>query len=175
MKKAGAAQFLRCFEMQGRRRWVFWGMTAVAALAMGLFTGIELDSARAGGISQTPGGNIVTANEAGDVLYEWILTPGHAEVVRYSYATGKAERRALTEQEAAPVPEEKPTPPPAEVEKPEICITGVIWVADPEKRVAIINGAPVREGEIFETKSGKRYRVTEIKKTDEVAYEEVKD
>lgn len=161
--------------MTRAQRWILFLSVPLAGFAAGTFFGLELDAARAGGVCQTPGGNFITANADGDVIHEWITTPGRAQVIRYSFATGKAERKLLVHEEATPAETEKPAAPPAAEEGPEVVISGVIWVSDPEKRVAIINGSPIREGEIFTTRSGRRYRVTEIKKSDEVAYEEVKD
>ncbi|MHC4781029.1 MAG: hypothetical protein ACYTFG_20845, partial [Planctomycetota bacterium] len=59
-------------------------------------------------------------------------------------------------------------------EQPEIVISAVIWTPDPLNRVAIINGETVREGEIFTTRTGKKYKVTEIKRSKDVEYHEVK-
>jgi hypothetical protein len=157
--------------MNRNKRLAALATAALAGIALGVFAGSGIVPALAGGVCRGAEGVTYTSNDAGDVLYEWHTERGKAQVIRYDYNTGTAIRRILVYREAEPTPE--PEKPAVEGEKPEIVITGVIWVADPEKRVAIINGKTYREGEVFVTRTGRRFRVLEIKRTEDVKYEEV--
>jgi hypothetical protein len=146
---------------------------AFAGLLAGVLLGTGILPAMAGGVCPGGIGVYYTSNEEGDTLFEWHTERGKAQVIRYGYSSGAAVRKILVFKEADAGAE--PEKPALEGEKPEIEISGVIWVADPEKRVAIINGAAVREGETFTTRTGRKYIVKEIKRSDEVVYEEVKE
>jgi hypothetical protein len=150
------------------------GMAAAAALGLALAFLAEraIPPAQAGGVCEaSPRNTYVTSNQDGNVLYEWTLGPNPRVVIYYALE-GLCVHKDL---HAAPGEKE---PKPREVvpgqEGPEIVISGVIWTPNAETRIAIINGKSVREGEIFETRSGKKYKVVEIKRTEEVDYVEVK-
>jgi hypothetical protein len=146
----------------------------LAGFGLAVLAGFVAAPARAGGVcSTTAAGTYVTSNQEGDTVYEWSLNGERASVTRYNFQSGKAIQKVLgfvstaggkavrQPTEAGPVA--------------EIVISGVIWTPDPANRVAIINGKTVREGEVFVTRSGKKYRVIEIKRSDEVEYREVKE
>jgi hypothetical protein len=90
-------------------------------------------------------------------------------VLAYDFESGTYVRRELSLPAV-----EKPTEKPKKGKPKEINISGTIWTPEPAERVAIINGKTYREGETFTTKSGRRYKIIEIKPTNEVVYEEVK-
>ena len=146
----------------------------LAGFGLAVLLGFDAAPARAGGVcSTTAAGTYITSNQEGDTVYEWTLGEDRASVIRYNFQSGKAVQKDLgfvhtaggravrQPSEAGPLS--------------EIVISGVIWTPDPANRVAIINGKTVREGEIFVTRSGKKYRVIEIKRSDDVEYREVKE
>jgi hypothetical protein len=149
---------------------------AFAAVVLGLGLGFVLERAippaNAGGVCE---GSLrhtyVTSSEDGSALYEWNVGPSPAVVI-YDARMGTAWRKDLRPKEGEAAPPRKA--PGAEGETPDIVISGVIWTPNAEDRVAIINGKSVREGEVFETKSGKKYKVVEIKRNEEVETVEVK-
>ncbi|GEM_PF-3057667 len=154
----------------------------LAGFALAALFWADLSPAQAGGVCGKSNTAFITSGNDGQVLYEWNLGTKPPTVTRYHYPSGTFTRKTLTEAEAEAekaVPPVDTQAPPAEgaepAEKPEIEITGVIWTPNPATRVAFINGKTVQEGEIFETVSGKRYRVIEIKRTRDVVYREVED
>ena len=145
----------------------------VIAVAAGLVAGLALERslprADAGGVAQMSGFGYVTSTHDGGAIYQWNLEGRAPKATKYDFETGTIVKRDLREVEAPPV--KTADKPPAET--PEIHVSGVVWTPDPETRFAIINGKTVREGDVFETRSGKKYKVIEIKKSDDVEYREV--
>lgn len=147
----------------------------VAGFVAAVLIGVDLAPAEAGGVAPVEGRTtFLTSSESGSTVYLWNLTPDESDVVRFDFTRGEAVHKTLTVR-AEGGKEPGQIEETIERETPEIDITGVIWTSDPETRVAIINGEPVREGETFRTRTGKTYRVTRIHRTEEVEYEEVKD
>jgi hypothetical protein len=141
--------------------------TAVALVLLGLWNAPE---ARAGGVCRGNMGDFISSDDSGTRLYVWSLGTNPPQVYAYDFDTGTYTHKDLS------LPRLRKPPPPEE-KKPdkEINVSGTIWTPDPEERVAIINGKTYREGEVFTTKSGKKYKIIEIKPTNEVEYKEIKD
>ncbi|MHC5038836.1 MAG: hypothetical protein ACYTHM_16120 [Planctomycetota bacterium] len=163
--------------MNRKLRILTLGLLPLAGFGLCLVLGFDLTPARAGGLCPSHAqGTYITSNAEGNTVYAWSLSEKEPTVVCYNYQTGLAVRKSLKSlseggaKEKGGEPGAEPVP-----EPPEIEITGVIWTPNPETRVAFINGRPIREGEIFVTRTGKRYKVIEIKRTKEVDYEEVKE
>jgi hypothetical protein len=171
MKEASPIVDFGGYTMQ--RKSIFIVLAAAAAgIALGFFAERGMSPARAGGLTESsPRNTYVTSSQDGDVLYEWNVG-ARLQVVRYAWSNGSVLRQDLRAPEGEKAPPRKE--PGTGEEGPEIVISGVIWTPNAETRVAIINGKSVREGETFQTRSGKKYKVVEIKKTEEVETVEVK-
>ncbi|MHC4779952.1 MAG: hypothetical protein ACYTFG_15375 [Planctomycetota bacterium] len=159
--------------MKRNLRFLALACLPLAGFGLGWLGGIDLDPVQAGGVCPTAArGTYITSNQDGATVYEWNLASGDSSVTRYNFDTGVALRRNLRSPRSSG--KEGGARPVVPVEQPEIVISGVIWTPDPLNRVAIINGETVREGEIFTTRTGKKYKVTEIKRSKDVEYHEVK-
>jgi hypothetical protein len=150
----------------------------LAGFGLAVLFSADLAPAEAGGVCGKSNSAFITSGNDGQTLYEWNLGTTPPSVIRYHYPTGTFTKKDLRPGEDVDLPVAEPEDPKkaaAPPKKPEVEITGVIWTPNPATRVAFINGKTVQEGEIFETASGKRYRVIEIKRTRDVVYREVKD
>jgi len=127
--------------------------------------------AAAGGVCKGNLGAYVTSDDSGKQLYVWHLTTNPPQVYAYSFDRGTYVHKDLS-LPATPKADEEKKPP---KKHKDINVSGTIWTPEPSERVAIINGKTYREGDVFTTKSGKKYKVVEIKPTNEVVYEEVKE
>jgi hypothetical protein len=145
------------------------GLISGAAAVFVLLHPLGPPAAQAGGICKGNMGDFVSSDADGKRIFVWSLGTNPPQVYAYDFESGTYTHKDLS------LPRVKQPPKTKEKEPDkEINVSGTIWTPDPEERVAIINGKTYREGETFTTKSGKKYKIIEIKPTNEVVYREVK-
>jgi hypothetical protein len=138
---------------------------AIAVLLIGPWGAPD---ARAG-VCRGNTGDYVSSDASGRQIYVWSFATNPPKVYAYDFDAGTYTHKDLS------LPRKKVVEPTKKEkgEAKEVNISGTIWTPEPSERVAIINGKTYREGEVFQTKSGKRYKIIEIKPTNEVLYKEV--
>lgn len=155
-------------------RTALFGAGLVAGLgAAALLAGVFSSSDARAGVCRGNMGDYITSDATGRKLYVWSLTTNPPQVYAYDYEAGTFSHRDLS------LPAKKAAPPEEDGKEggkkgdKDVNVSGTIWTPEPGERVAIINGKTYREGDVFTTASGKRYKVVEIKPTNEVVYKEV--
>ncbi len=144
---------------------------AGAAFALVVAAPAGIRDASAGGVCKGNTGDFISSDSTGKQIFVWSLSNNPPQVYAYDFESGTFTHKDLS------LPAAKKDDAAAKEEKPakEVVISGTIWTPEAAERVAIINGKTYREGDVFTTASGKKYRVVEIKPTNEVIYELVKE
>ncbi len=144
---------------------------AGAALALLFASPFGAREASAGGICRGNTGDFISSDSSGKQIYVWSLASNPPSVYAYDFDSGTFTHKELS------LPAVRKDETAGKDDKPakEIIVSGTIWTPEASERVAIINGKTYREGEVFTTASGKKYKLVEIKQTNEVVYEEVKE
>ena len=144
---------------------------AGAALALLFASPFGAKDASAGGICRGNTGDFISSDSTGKQIYVWSFGSNPPSVYAYDFDAGTFTHKDLS------LPALRKTEDGEKEVKPakEINVSGTIWTPEPSERVAIINGKTYREGEIFTTASGKKYKLVEIRPTNDIVYEEVKE